>query len=233
MSYYLAPALVALRAQINATYPGRDRTSDGWIGDTSHAARKSDHNPDWAAGGIVRAIDVDEDGIPAASLVSAIIADPRVAYVIYEGRIWENPSAFPGRGYWRPYSGINPHNHHFHVSVRRGGLWDASTRPWSLHAGPTIPVGNPVLTPAPLPTVSVRPLPTPISRKGRKMFVLSQKSRGIRVVAPGLKRTLTGEEWKIFREKVPAGDYTLIELGANAVGVREFDVLSATLSGLN
>ena len=48
-----------LREQIDDVFPDRDRTSDGWIGDVRHAARKSDHNP--TNEGIVRAIDIDAD----------------------------------------------------------------------------------------------------------------------------------------------------------------------------
>lgn len=109
--YFLAPSLARLRAEINALWPGRDHTSDGWIGDTSHQARKSDHNPDWDAGGVVRAIDVDEDGIDVEAILKAVVHDPRVSYVIYEGRIW-------GGTRWRPYKGPNPHAHHFHVSIK-------------------------------------------------------------------------------------------------------------------
>ena len=42
----LSRAASQLREQIDDSFPDRDRTSDGWIGDTRHAARKSDHNPD-------------------------------------------------------------------------------------------------------------------------------------------------------------------------------------------
>lgn len=158
MAWYLAPALVRLRLEINETWPGRDRSSDGSIGDAAHSNRTSDHNPDPAAGGIVRAIDVDEDGIPAAAVVGQIIRDSRTAYVIYEGRIWENPAAFPGRGYWRKYTGANPHDHHFHLSVRRGPAWDSSTRPWGV-AGVQL-VSNPgASTGGTLPDIDVTPIP--------------------------------------------------------------------------
>lgn len=112
MTYFLAGALVSLRAQINKRWPDRDKGSDGWIGDASHSARKSDHNPDYASGGIVRALDVDKDGINVDTLVSAAINDPRTAYVIWNRRIWI-------RGYgWEKYTGINPHTHHVHISIR-------------------------------------------------------------------------------------------------------------------
>ncbi len=136
--YALSPALARLRAEVNALWPHRDRTSDGWIGDASHQARPSDHNPDWSAGGIVRALDIDEDlvaGLTAAGealpLVEQIIRDPRTAYVIYEGRIWQNPAALR-QGGWRPYTGVNAHRQHVHVSVRRGATWDRDGRAWGL-----------------------------------------------------------------------------------------------------
>lgn len=125
--YFLAPSLVTLRNEINAIGPNRDKTSDGWIGDSSHQARKSDHNPDYSAGGIVRAIDVDEDGINANSVIAKIIKDPRVAYVIYERRIWTKEKG------WYAYTGVNPHDKHFHVSIKHtataanSGTWGISS----------------------------------------------------------------------------------------------------------
>ena len=45
-SWILVPCLVALRNEFNQLAPNRDKASDGSIGDTSHAASSSDHNPD-------------------------------------------------------------------------------------------------------------------------------------------------------------------------------------------
>ena len=55
----LSKAAQQLRLQVDDTYPDRDRTSDGWIGDYRHSLRPSDHNPDEQ--GIVRAVDIDRD----------------------------------------------------------------------------------------------------------------------------------------------------------------------------
>jgi hypothetical protein len=135
VAYYRAGALDVLMAEVNKLWPHRDKTSDGWIGDTSHQARPSDHNPDWSAGGIVRAQDIDEDLVKnltatgeAMPLVNAIIRDVRTRYVIYEGRIWTRENG------WQPYSGVNAHRHHIHVSVRKVNGYDRDRSPWNLAA---------------------------------------------------------------------------------------------------
>lgn len=115
----LAPALVDLRAEVDKRWPNRDRTSDGWVGDSRHQARNaSDHNPNRA--GVVRAIDVDVDGILAAQLADHVrkrgaAGDRRLrgGYVIYNRRI----AGTHTRWEWRAYTGSNPHTHHVHISA--------------------------------------------------------------------------------------------------------------------
>ena len=41
MTWKLCKAGQQLRLQVDDSYPDRDRTSDGWIGDTRHQARAS------------------------------------------------------------------------------------------------------------------------------------------------------------------------------------------------
>lgn len=123
-AWYVAPALDMLRDELNRRHPGRDRSSDGAIGDPAHQARKSDHNPDWASGGVVRARDFDVDGIPVRELVAVLQRDSRTRYLIFDGRIWTRENG------WQPYSGINPHRGHFHISVRVGAQYENDTRPW-------------------------------------------------------------------------------------------------------
>ena len=118
-----------LREQIDDLYMERSRKSDGWIGDTRHSARKSDHNPD--ENGIVRALDITSDlgthPEEAHALVEKIRkcakrGDKRIKYLIFDGRIsspilnWK----------WRKYKGVNPHRHHFHVSFTTLGDKDGS-----------------------------------------------------------------------------------------------------------
>lgn len=143
MSYFLSPALAQLRDQVNAQYGHRDKTSDGWIGDASHQARPSDHNPDWEDEGIVRAWDLDEDltiGMTAVGeaqpLADALLLDPRTRYVIYEGRIAYGVHVTGVPRGWQPYAGPNAHRHHIHISVRRGAVYDRDDRAWALPGAP-------------------------------------------------------------------------------------------------
>ena len=121
-----------LREQFDDTFPNRDRSSDGWIGDTRHSARPSDHNPD-AKTGVVRAIDVDRDVSGSAKpdlmpdiadqiRLAAKAGDKRIAYVIFEGRIASSRMGWR----WRKYTGSNPHNKHCHISFTTKGDTDSS-----------------------------------------------------------------------------------------------------------
>ena len=125
-SWHLAPSLAQLRREINARWPGRDKSTDGTIGDAAHSSRASDHNPN--SRGSVNAIDIDEDGIDAWGLVDLAIKDPRVNYVIYERKIWQRKHGFKPR----PYSGINAHTKHIHVSIIQGAWAEQNTDPWGV-----------------------------------------------------------------------------------------------------
>ena len=126
MAYFLSPALAQFRAEANALWPNRSKASDGWIGDTSHRARPSDHNPDYSDGGIVRAIDITNAGIDVDSLIAVAIRDARTRYVISRGRIWTRENG------WAKYTGANRHDKHVHISVRSVGNYDRDARSWGL-----------------------------------------------------------------------------------------------------
>jgi len=119
-----------LREQFDDCFSDRDRTSDGWIGDSRHSARKSDHNPDGE--GWVRAVDFDRDlsGKPKPDIMPYVAdqlrilakTDRRVAYLIFNGKIASPRSLWR----WRKYKGINQHRTHLHVSFTRKGDQDNS-----------------------------------------------------------------------------------------------------------
>jgi hypothetical protein len=113
-------------------------SSDGTIGDTSHASRKSDHNP-WVLDGdigVVTALDVTHDptaGCDVRKLVDSLVAskDPRIKYIIYNKEIISS-SVKPWE--WRPYTGINPHVKHCHISVKSEKKSYDSIDPWSIES---------------------------------------------------------------------------------------------------
>lgn len=124
----VAKSLLKLRDQINAKFPDRKKASDGTIGDTAHCPGTSDHCPQIPDGGVsvVAAMDITHD--PAHGVDSEAIAeklrqgeDPRIKYIISNKKI-ANHKALDGKPpfAWRPYTGSNPHDKHFHISVKPG-----------------------------------------------------------------------------------------------------------------
>jgi Putative peptidoglycan binding domain len=122
----LAANLAGLRREINAHWPHRDKKSDGWIGDSAHQGRKSDHNPDDR--GVVHAIDVDTDGIDPRLLVRRAIKHPTTQYVIFNRTIWSRTHDFRARR----YTGADPHTGHVHISGRHGSQFEGDGTGWGL-----------------------------------------------------------------------------------------------------
>jgi hypothetical protein len=141
MGVHLAPTLRVLRDEIDTRWPHRDRTSDGWIGDADHQARRSDHNPD-GDDQSVNAIDVDVDGIDPLLVVRHCITHPSCQYVIHNRVIWSRSRGFaPAR-----YTGSNPHDKHLHVSVGHQRVLEESRRPWGIAASPAARLGDRALS---------------------------------------------------------------------------------------
>ncbi len=148
-NWFLPPSLLQLQREVDSWWPGRSRASDGWIGDRSHRSGQSDHNPvghrngpDHGTRGAVHGLDITASGINTAVVLNGVIGDHRVAYVIYNTRIW---SAWNG---WTPraFAG-DPHHTHIHVSLRgdsgsaaRAAEYDTGT--WLSGSGR----GNPTAT---------------------------------------------------------------------------------------
>ena len=151
MAWRLARALVSLRDGVNARWPHRDKTSDGTIGDAAHLTRASDHNA-WLAVaglGVVRALDIDVDGIDAGWYAEQLrllgaAGDSRLAgggYVIFNHRITR--ADWSG---WAVYTGTNPHTKHVHTSLSRNPAGFDDPRPWPFLA-PTPPAPPPATVP--------------------------------------------------------------------------------------
>lgn len=114
----LAYSLDKLRSQVNTAYPNRNKASDGWIADTAHSLRASDHNPN--AAGVVCGLDLTNDPAVFDAHATAdrlrVHRHPDLKYIISNRRI---AGAWSGWA-WEPYSGINPHTKHIHISVGVG-----------------------------------------------------------------------------------------------------------------
>jgi hypothetical protein len=146
-NWILVPSLVALRGEFNRIAPGRDRSSDGSIGDAAHQHEVSDHNPD-ETGSVpihdadrineVHAIDVDSDlrvpGLTMEKVVQFLLArcrsgaEKRLRYIIYNRRIWEASNGWKQRA----YTGANAHTEHAHFSASYDTGKEASTASWHL-----------------------------------------------------------------------------------------------------
>ncbi len=145
--WILVPCLVSLRNEFNRLAPGRDKASDGSIGDSAHAGSSSDHNPDETGAtpyedadsrNEVHAIDVDADlrrsGWSMQKAVEVIVTrhrtgrDDRLQNVIYNRRIWSRTYDWANR----PYNGSNPHDKHAHFSARYTTAAESDTSPWGL-----------------------------------------------------------------------------------------------------
>jgi peptidoglycan hydrolase-like protein with peptidoglycan-binding domain len=154
-SWQAAPSIVAALTEANERWPRRSRRSDGVIGDAAHSARVSDHNPDDRR--IVHAFDLTHDpvnGPDASLLVRHLIGnrDPRLRYVIHNGVIWYGPGsdsvARGKRECWSsaPYTGVNAHKTHLHVSIAYSPAAENDRSPWFAAPSPAARAGGDSLT---------------------------------------------------------------------------------------
>jgi hypothetical protein len=145
----LVACLVALRAEFDAQYPGRDKGADGWIGDAAHQQESSDHNPDETGRtpfedddkiNEVHALDIDKD-LRAAGGAAALNADvERIRLAHQTGRddrlqniIWQGRIASRSWGWdWHTYTGASKHFDHAHFSARYVTATENDTSPWGV-----------------------------------------------------------------------------------------------------
>jgi hypothetical protein len=178
-----APCGVALSKELDEVY-GAERPNDGTIGDLAHSARASDHNPKRPRPpGWVDARDIyDWRALDADRLMHALAAgrDRRILYVISHARMC---SSYPTSRYpawtWRPYSGVNGHFTHGHISFRPEYRNDRST--WLT---PAVRAALGLARPAPAP---VPPAPVPTPTEDPDMFTLIRRPDGLQaLISPAL-----------------------------------------------
>ena len=114
------PAAIAVLRQATAICPLRMKASDGLLPSKAHIHQNpnSDHNTGYA-------VDLTHDklgGIDCFLLFQKLQADPRVSYLIFQGKIWSKEKCL------RDYTGPNKHNKHLHISIKEGCGDDTS--PW-------------------------------------------------------------------------------------------------------
>ena len=114
------PAAIAVLRQATAICPLRKKASDGLLPSAAHIHQNpnSDHNTGYA-------VDLTHDklgGIDCILLFQKLQADPRVSYLIFQGKIWSREKGL------RDYTGSNKHNKHLHISIKEGCGDDTS--PW-------------------------------------------------------------------------------------------------------
>ena len=120
------PAAIAALRQATAHFPKRKKASDGLLPSAAHVHQNpnSDHNSGFA-------VDVTHDpdkGIDCTIAYIDLRNDPRVKYLIFQGRIWSKEKGD------RDYTGSNKHNKHLHISIKEECGNDTSPWfPWMPH----------------------------------------------------------------------------------------------------
>ena len=117
------PAAIAVLRQATAIAPKRMKASDGLLPSAAHlkASPSSDHNTGLA-------VDLTHDpknGIDCELIFEKLKEDERVAYLIFNKKIWSRQRRKEGN---RKYSGSNPHVKHLHISINDSHANDTS--PW-------------------------------------------------------------------------------------------------------
>lgn len=153
MAWQLSKPIVDNKADFKRLFPGAYYAGD--IGDTSHSSRVSDHNPDWnSLPSWVRAQDLGDGGgfqLPrfARWLLDSVRAGkyPEIQYIIT--RHPSNSGSYFGlfdRRYGWTRQTASGHDHHLHISYRKGYERRSSTivADWYNHLNKPEPKKGPI-----------------------------------------------------------------------------------------
>lgn len=132
--FIVSAGLAVLLNEIEAVDPTR-RKADGTVASERHdeLSPESDHRPyPYVGPGVVRGADIGEaSDATGDELANFLVAsrDRRIKYIIHDGMsCWSvRRNGYPAWA-WQPYKGINPHEHHNHISVLSNA--DNDTSPW-------------------------------------------------------------------------------------------------------
>jgi hypothetical protein len=113
------PAAIAVLRQATALKPKRKKASDGLLPSKAHLSKNpnSDHNSGFAC-------DLTHDpknGIDCRQAYIELQSDPRVKYLIFQGRIWSKEKGD------RDFDGYS-HPVHLHISIKETA--GKNTSPW-------------------------------------------------------------------------------------------------------
>ena len=136
-----SPAAKAVLRQATALHPKRKKASDGLLPSKEHFKQNpnSDHNSGYA-------VDITHDpvfGIDCAFAFIKLQQDPRVKYLIFNGKIWSKEKGN------REYTGSNPHKKHLHISIKE--TCGNDTSPWFAWLGPIKTINKVKAAVKPLP----------------------------------------------------------------------------------
>jgi hypothetical protein len=135
---YPCHCLVVLRDEADKAHPGRDKRSDGWIGDQTHQSTGSPenggskHNPN--RHGAVDARDFDNSNIDIARFVACAIKHPSTRNVIYNRKI-RSKGYSGGLAVAHAYNGPSPHTEHIHVDIEMTVGQENDSRAWGYYTG--------------------------------------------------------------------------------------------------
>ncbi len=138
------PAAIAVLRQATAIAPKRMKASDGLLPSAAHLKQSptSDHNTGLA-------VDLTHDpknGIDCELIFEKLKEDERVAYLIFNKKIWSRQRRKEGN---RKYSGSNPHTKHLHISINDSHANDTSPWFWWLNQPKLINQVKAVVKPLP------------------------------------------------------------------------------------